>query len=106
MTLKSLLSRNKDSVRAESKTILDGRKYRLALTFAGVMILGLLLSTTIPAVETLYGEFVTSLVALYLAYCGGNVSNKWVLGKYGKVEESGTPVRKESKKDDPEPGAP
>ena len=106
MTLKNLLSRNKNSVRAESKALSDGRKYRLALTFAAIMILGLLLSTAIPAIETLYGEFVTSLVALYLAYCGGNVSNKWVLGKHGKLSDPETPVKKDIQKDDPAPGAP
>ena len=61
----------------------DGRKYRMGLLFAAAMLLGLGLACTNPIIAGLYSEFLTGLGMLYLVFCGGNVGNKWIVGKKG-----------------------
>lgn len=62
----------------------DGRKYRMGIIFALLMIAGLFVAGSNSLLVDLYSELLTGLGLLYFAYCGGNVSNKWVLGKQGR----------------------
>lgn len=63
----------------------DGRKYRLALIFAGVMFLAYAISGSNVALQSMFSQLITGIGALYLTYCTGNISNKHILGKHGKL---------------------
>jgi predicted outer membrane lipoprotein len=85
----------------------DGRKYRMAFLFAGLMVLGLLLAGRFEIIKDLYSEFVTGLGILYFTYCTGNVGNKWVLGKHGALQAqmgTGEPEPEEPEETEPPAG--
>jgi len=54
------------------------RKYTFALVSLGSLFGGLLLGAFLPLLLAQYGVFAGSVVALYVAFAGGNVVNKWV----------------------------
>lgn len=63
----------------------DGRKYRMGILFAFLMLAGLGVACMNEVASDLYSEFLTGLGMLYFVYNSGNVGNKWVLGKHGKL---------------------
>lgn len=76
---------------AKKSQVTDGRKYRLALIFAGIMALGLGLASQNSMMQEMYSEFLTGISVIYISYCGGNVGNKWVWGKHGKLVGASEP---------------
>lgn len=82
---------------------LDGRKYRMGMIFAFLMLAGLGIAGMNAVVSDMYSEFLTGLGMLYFVFCSGNVGNKWVLGKHGKlmaaVGEIQDPVTEDPNKD-------
>lgn len=60
-----------------------GRKYRMGIIFAIIMVAGMFIAGSNSLLIELYSELLTGIGLLYLTFCGGNVSNKWVLGKKG-----------------------
>lgn len=70
----------------------DGRKYRMGLLFAGLMLLGLGLASRGIVPDTLYSSFITGIGAIYFTYCSGNISNKWVLAKSNKQNPPTEPI--------------
>lgn len=103
-----------DFLKRKEKTTQDGRKYRMALVFAGLMFLGLGLAAKGIVNESLYSTFLTGLGALYFTFCGHNVGEKWVHGKNGTLRDamraSGElprkPPQEEEDPKDPPAGAP
>ena len=63
----------------------DGRKYRMAMWFSFFLLIGIFLAGKNEVMSDLYSEFITGLGMLYFVYCSGNVGNKWILGKHGKL---------------------
>ena len=59
----------------------DGRKYKMALILAILMLGSFMLLATYPVLSGQFPTFVTAIGALYVAYCAGNVGNKWVTTK-------------------------
>ena len=62
-------------------SIPDGRKFRMGQLMMLMMLGGLGLASLTPVIASLYSEFTAGLIGIYVIYTGGNVSNKWVLGK-------------------------
>lgn len=94
----ALLSRKK----AEPSGPPDGRKYRMGLLFAGLMLLGLALASKGIVPDELYSSFITGIGAIYFTYCSGNIGNKWVLGKHGALQARvGMPEEPPPPKEDP-----
>ena len=73
------------------------RKYKMALFSLLLVFCGFALAPTSPILATLFADFTYAIIALYAAYCGGNVSNKFVLRKQQLVD---------LKKEDPLAGVP
>jgi hypothetical protein len=65
---------------------LAGRKYRLSLITILVIFAAYALSGYAPTFAPLYEEMVSGLIAVLFVYCGGNITNKWVLGKPKSVK--------------------
>jgi len=60
----------------------NGRKYKMGILFA-LMILALAgLCTVNPILVKVFAEVVGGIVGIYIVYCGGNVANKAVLGRW------------------------
>lgn len=59
----------------------NGRKYKLTLISLLLLVAGFTLTTVNPLLAKVYAEFTGGIIGILLVYCGGNVSNKWVLGK-------------------------
>jgi hypothetical protein len=77
--------RSKKNKSSKSPLPFDGRKYRLVI-FSMALILGAFGLTALnPVLATLFPEFITGIISLNFLYMGGNVSNKWVLNKAGKL---------------------
>ena len=55
----------------------------MAFIFAMLLLAGLGLAGINDVIKDLYSQFVTGIMGLYLVFCGGNVSNKWVLTRNG-----------------------
>lgn len=65
----------------EKPKLPNGRKYKLTLICLLLLTAGLALTTVNPLITKVYAEFAGGIIGILLVYCGGNVSNKWVLGK-------------------------
>lgn len=59
----------------------SSRKYKLTLFCILLLTCGLLMVSVCPLISQIYSEFAGGLIGLLFVYCGGNVSNKWVLKK-------------------------
>lgn len=75
----------------------DGRKYRMGIIMMLVLLGSFALAGVNPVLAAVYPELITGLGIIYLTYCGGNVGNKWVLGKKG-----GLTMESEQPKPDPD----
>ena len=61
--------------------IADGRKYRLALICLLVLLAGFGVGGLSPVFVKLYPDLITAVLGVLFLYCGGNVANKWSVGK-------------------------
>jgi threonine/homoserine/homoserine lactone efflux protein len=59
----------------------DGRKYKLALIVMAIMLGAFALCTVNPVLLKALDSFLAGLGTIYLLYCGGNVTTKWVANK-------------------------
>ncbi len=62
----------------------NGRKYRMTLIAMLIILAGYGLTVLNPVLQTSYAELAGGIVGLVLVYCGGNVSNKFVLTRPGR----------------------
>lgn len=63
----------------------DGRKYRLAIISMFILLGGFGLAGLNPAFAAIYTELITAILGINALYYGGNVGNKWVIGKSGRL---------------------
>jgi len=63
----------------------NGRKFTMGLICILVVLAGFALTLVSPILTKVYVDLVGGVVGVYLVYCGGNVSNKWVLSKTNGV---------------------
>lgn len=59
-----------------------GRKYTMGMICMLMVLSGFALATTNPILTKVFAELVGGIVGIYMVYCGGNVGNKAVLGKW------------------------
>jgi hypothetical protein len=78
----------------------DGRKYRMGILMMLVLLGGFALAGVNPVLASLYPELITGLGIIYLTYCGGNVGNKWVLGKKGGLTMNSEPPKPEEQEEE------
>lgn len=77
---------NKILARLRSNNDRDGRKYRMSVLFAAILFTAFLVVCTNPiAFGSLYTQLITALITILTIFCGGNIYNKHVLGKHGKL---------------------
>lgn len=57
----------------------------MGILFAFLMLAGLGVASMNAVMVDLYSEFLTGISIIYFTFCSGNVGNKWVLGKHGKL---------------------
>lgn len=74
----------------------DGRKYRLAIISMFVLLGGFGLAGLNPAFAAVYAELVTAILGINALYYGGNVGNKWVIGKSGGLSLSAGAVNSDN----------
>ncbi len=70
-----------------AKLTKNGRKYRMTQLGILVLLVGFGASTLNPVLATLYPQLVTGVLGLIVIYHGGNVGNKWVVGKTNPSSE-------------------
>ena len=91
----ALFKRSKPKQTFEAKR--NGRKYRMGILFALMILACAGLCTINPILVKVFAEVVGGIVGIYIVYCGGNVANKAVLGKWqgarieGGVQLGGPP---------------
>ena len=67
--------------RNKSQKLASGRKYTIALIMMLAMLVGFGLAGINPVLTKIYADLLTGLGMIFLTYCGGNVGNKWVIGR-------------------------
>lgn len=78
----------------------DGRKFRLALISIMLLTAAFAMAAINPVLATALPDFITGLIGLNLVYNGGNVGNKWMLGKKGGVQLGQVPDSPPTPKED------
>ena len=64
----------------------NGRKYTMGLIIMLAMMTGFGLASFNPILLKIYSDLLTGLSMIYMIYCGGNVGNKWVIGRKGGLQ--------------------
>jgi len=65
----------------KTPSIPDGRKYRMSIICLFVLLAGFGVAGLNPVFVKLYSELITAVLGVLFVYCGGNVANKWSIGK-------------------------